>query len=296
MAGYIIYNGFWNKEGPSEPVVMLQDAAARQGITLTPLKNSELCAQLSSSVAVPPLTSEDYVLCWDKDVRLMYALEAVGVRVYNSASAVERCDDKAATHRILSHGGVPQPHTLVAPMTYVNMDADAAEPFVQTVLRTFAFPVVVKECYGSFGRQVYLAQNETALRAHIAAMAARPFLVQQYIAESAGVDHRLYVVGERVVAAMERRNDTDFRANIAGGGVGTAYTPTAEETALARRCCALLGATFAGVDLLTTPHGPLVCEVNASAYLAGITACTGVDVAGEIVSCVVQREAARLGR
>lgn len=292
MAGYIIYNGFWNKDGPSEPVLMLQEAAARQGVALTPLANTALCAALSDAVAVPPLTSEDFVLCWDKDVRLMRALEAIGVRAYNSASAVERCDDKATTHLVLARGGVPQPKTLVAPMTYVHMDKAEAEPFIQQVLASFAFPVVVKECYGSFGRQVYLAENEATLREYIENMAARPFVVQQYIKESAGVDHRLYVVGDKVVAAMERRNDTDFRANIAGGGVGTAYTPTAEEVTLALRCCALLGTTFAGVDLLITPQGPLVCEVNASAYLAGITACTGVDVAGEIVAHVRHREEA----
>ena len=112
--------------------------------------------------------------------------------------------------------------------------------------------------------------------------------------ETAGTDLRIYVVDGRVAAAMRRRSDTDFRANIGGGGHGEAYDPSPEEAALAVRCCRILGAQFAGVDLLWDADGsPLVCEVNSNAHMAGITACTGVDVAGEIVNFVFSRERQR---
>ena len=95
------------------------------------------------------------------------------------------------------------------------------------------------------------------------------------------------MVGGRLAAAMRRVNPADFRANIGSGGHGQAYVPTAEETALAQEACRVLGVPIAGVDILHTPQGkPLLCEVNSSAQLAGITACTGVDIAGEIVSFV----------
>lgn len=98
----------------------------------------------------------DYALFWDKDVRLARALEAMGVRLYNTAAAVAVCDDKAATHLELARRGVPMPRTLVAPMTYVNMDAQG-DAFLRRGAETLGFPLVVKECFGSLGGQVYLA-------------------------------------------------------------------------------------------------------------------------------------------
>ena len=147
--------------------------------------------------------------------------------------------------------------------------------------------MVVKECYGSLGGQVYLVQNEEELWERALSLGSRPFILQQFV-QPAGEDFRLYVVGDRVAAAMRRRAaDGDFRANVALGGQAEAYTPTEEEIWIARRSCQLLGLTFGGVDLLHDENGrPLLCEVNSNAHMAGITACTGVDIAAEIIRTV----------
>ena len=299
MAGYVLYNGFWNREAP-DPVRRLVQAGQRRGIPLFPVPNSAFVAEFPGT-SIPPyarvtgprgaLTAQDFVLCWDKDVRLLRAMEACGVRVYNPADGVALCDDKAATHRVLAEAGVPMPHTLVAPMTYVSYE-EPGDAFLQTAAQTLGFPLVVKECFGSLGEQVYLAHDHAELLSLARQMGARPFLLQEFIAP-AGEDYRLYVVGDRVAAAMRRRSAGDFRANIGAGGSGDRYTPSAEEAALACRCCALLGLGFGGVDLLHDPDGrPLVCEINASAHMAALTACTGVDVAEQIVCYVRERESA----
>lgn len=189
------------------------------------------------------------MLFWDKDVRLARALEACGARLTNPAEAVALCDDKAATHLVLAKAGVPMPRTLVAPMTYLSFDAPGEE-FLRLGAQKLGFPLVVKECFGSLGGQVYLAEDAAGLRRLADAMGPKPFLLQEFVVASAGTDKRLYVVGNRVAAAMQRRSDTDFRANIGLGGHGGAYSPTPEEETLALRCCRLLGAEIAGVDLL----------------------------------------------
>ena len=211
-------------------------------------------------------------------------------RLYEeTAAAVAVCDDKAATHLELARRGVPMPRTLVAPMTYVNMDAQG-DAFLRRGAETLGFPLVVKECFGSLGGQVYLARDRGQLCRLADTMGPKPFLLQQFVAASAGEDKRLYVVGGRVAAAMRRRSEMDFRANIGGGGRGEACSPTAEEERLALECAAILGAEIAGVDLLQSETGPLVCEVNSNAHFAALTACTGVDVAGLIADYVLQRE------
>ena len=293
MAGYIIYNGFWNPGGPSDPVCRLQAAAAGRGCILTPLPNTELIARFESGVAVEGLNGEDYALFWDKDVRLARAMEACGMRLYNSAAGVALCDDKAATHLCLAAAGLPMPRTLAAPMTYLQMDAGPSAHFLEEAEQRLGFPMVVKECFGSLGGQVYLARNREELARLSQDMAARPFLAQEFIGASAGRDVRLYMVGGQLAAAMERRSDVDFRANVGAGGRAAPYAPPQEEIRLAAACCRLLGVGFAGVDLLHDKDGrPLVCEVNSNAYMAALTDCTGVDVAGCIVDYVLEREAA----
>mgnify|MGYP001660779902 FL=1 len=295
MAGYLIYNGFWNPKGPPDAVRRLQQAGERAGGPLTPLPNTALAADFAGGTPAvrradtpgkEPLTAADFALFWDKDVRLARTMEAVGMRLYNPADGVAVCDDKAATHLALARHGLPMPRTLAAPMTYLHMDAGPAEAFYRTAEELLGYPLVLKECFGSLGGQVHLVRDGGQLRRLADTLAARPFLLQEYIPPG-GEDFRLYMVGGRLAAAMRRVNPADFRANIGSGGHGQAYVPTAEETALAQEACRVLGVPIAGVDILHTPQGkPLLCEVNSSAQLAGITACTGVDIAGEIVSFV----------
>ncbi|MCL2488236.1 MAG: RimK family alpha-L-glutamate ligase [Oscillospiraceae bacterium] len=301
MTGYIVYNGFRYPAEPPDPAVRLIRAGKNKGVDIRPLPNTAaVAAFLPAGGALPRETIRiltdpsagflgnrpDFVLFWDKDVRLARAMEAAGWRLFNRAEAVALCDDKAATHLRLAAVGIPMPATVTAPMTYFHIDPGPAAVFLREAARLLGFPMVVKECFGSLGGQVYLARDPTELARLADAMAARPFLCQQYI-PGGNTDKRLYVVGDRVAAAMTRHNRADFRANIAGGGVSAAYSPTAEEQALAVESCRVLGLDFGGVDMLDDGGRPLVCEVNASAYLAEIERVTGVDVASEIIQCLM---------
>ena len=130
-----------------------------------------------------------------------------------------------------------------------------------------------KECYGSFGAQVFLCHSKEEIESHIT---ARPFLLQKFCKESAGHDKRIEVIGGRCVAAMERYNPADFRANITNGGQMRPCTPTREEEALALAATEKLGLLFGGVDLL---DDGTVCEVNSNAHLVNLKKCTGIDTA-----------------
>ena len=291
MAGYIVYNGFWNPHTPPDPVQRLQAAARQRGWTLRPIPNTALPIVVSpSGAAVPGMCPGDVALFWDKDIRLGQALTAMGVHLYNPIDAVAVCDDKGATHLALAAQGIPMPRTLLAPMTYRDITAPI-DAFLRRAMEELSFPMVVKECYGSLGGQVYLAHDPEELRRMAMSMGSKPFLVQEFMRAAAGEDLRLYVVGDRVIAAMRRHSDTDFRSNIAAGGQGEAYIPTPEQEQLALRCCRTLGLAFGGVDLLWDATGaPVVCEVNSNAFMGGITACTVVDVAGAIVEYLRRQE------
>lgn len=108
--------------------------------------------------------------------------------------------------------------TVVAPMTYENIGYTSFG-FLDRVISEFGFPIVVKECFGSFGMQVYMVHDRDEFEKTVKDIGGKPMLFQKYIKESSGFDVRLQVVGDEVVAAMYRyTDDGDFRANITHGG------------------------------------------------------------------------------
>lgn len=52
--------------------------------------------------------------------------------------------------------------TVVAPMTYENIGYTSFD-FLDRVISEFGFPLVVKECFGSFGMQVYMVHDREEL-------------------------------------------------------------------------------------------------------------------------------------
>ena len=68
--------------------------------------------------------------------------------------------------------------------------------------------------------QVYLINNREELKSKILELGNRSFLMQEYIDTSYGKDVRVNIIGDKIVGAMERSNQSDFRANITIGGVG----------------------------------------------------------------------------
>lgn len=231
----------------------------------------------------------DFILFWDKDIRLAAYLEQSGYPVFNSSEAIAICDDKSLTHMCLHKAGMPMPRTILAPMTYANIGYNNLD-FLKRVVAQLGFPMVVKECFGSFGMQVYLAHNEEELIEIINKIGGKPFLFQEYIECSSGKDIRIHVVGDQVITSMYRYSENgDFRANITNGGNMKPYEPSEEEKSLAIQCCKAIGLDFAGIDLLFGPDGtPLVCEVNSNAHFKNIFDCTGVNVADYIMDYIAQ--------
>ena len=78
----------------------------------------------------------------------------------------------------------------------------------------------------------------------------QPFIIQEYI-DTSGTDIRALVVGDKVVAAMKRKAQTEEkRANIHAGGKGLPVQLSREITNLAIATAKALKAEICGVDIL----------------------------------------------
>lgn len=287
--GYIIINGFLREEKFFSLYSALKQSADKAGLQLELKTNIELMCDIASGKTVANETLPPFAIFWDKDVRLAKTLEAAGMKLFNSASAIELCDDKSLTHIALMNR-VPQPKTVLIPLTFPRVGYTDCT-FLEKIADYLGFPFVIKQCFGSFGAGVYLAGNMEEAKAALMKTAGGTAIAQQYIASSFARDIRAYVVGDKVAAAMLRHNESgDFRANVAQGGKADAYALSEAQAALAVKTAQILGCTFAGVDLLFGENGEMtVCEVNSNAHFAGISAATGVNIADKIIEAVAQR-------
>lgn len=284
--GLMVVNAFLKTNKFDEIYLTLMEAAKARRMGLDVKTNAEVCWELCDGSFAP--AAYDFVLFWDKDTRLALRLEQLGLRLFNTADSIRRCDDKGLTYLSLAGQGVPMPFTLIAPQTFPNIGYTHLD-FAKRIGDRMGYPLVLKECFGSFGQQVYLIQTQEELLAKLTALAGTPMLFQKPVTESFGRDVRLNVVGDQVVASILRKStDGDFRSNLSRGGAMEAYTPTPAESDLAIRAVKCLGLDFAGVDVLFGKDGPLLCEVNSNAHFKTTLQCTGVNMADKIMHHIME--------
>jgi len=285
--GLILLNAYASMKAVSGQAARLQQELAQRGVTTHILRNGQLPVEITAAGEIRAQTQADFVIYLDKDPYTSLMLEKAGLRLFNRHEAIQICDDKLATFIRLAGAGIPMPRTLPAPLCYYpGTPVDPA--FLDRIADTLGYPLVVKECLGSLGAQVYRADDREGLEHIVGTVDNRRHLYQQYVAHSAGRDIRVIVIGGRAVAAMRRVSDTDFRSNIELGGRGEPIDLPAEVAALAEKAATLLELDYAGVDVLFGPDGYLLCEVNSNAFFEGIEAVTGHNVAGDYADHIVR--------
>ena len=106
-----------------------------------------------------------------------------------------------------------------------------------------------------------------------------------------GRDIRVFVVGGRVVGAIERTAPAgEWRTNVSRGGAVRPFELPAAWEQMALQAAAAVGADYAGVDLLPSRDGVVfVLEVNGIPGWKGLQQATGVDVSGAIVEHLIGR-------
>lgn len=219
---------------------------------------------------------------------ILRQFQSMHIYTSDKAFVLEVGRDKMRCMQRLLKKEVPFPSTGIA---YAKKDFDTM------VERVGGAPIIVKLVEGTEGIGVFLARDakEAVYLLKTFKQLSTPLIVQKFIEESSGSDIRAFVVGGKVVAAMERTsNDGDFRANIALGGQSKALTLSAEEEKVALDAVKAIGINIAGVDLIRSNKGPLVIEINVAPNFGGtwgLEDVSGVDVAGAIIEYAVSEQA-----
>ena len=283
MRGWLVVNSFMNTNKFLSLYEMLSLAFKKHNVELEIKKASDISLEVGEIIANKP----DFAIFWDKDIYLAERLEKSGVRLFNNKRAIMLCDNKILMYQALSENNIRIPKTYVAPKTFEGFNYNNRD-FLDKVMKEINFPVVVKEAFGSFGEQVYLANDKDSLNKIVDAIGYKDFLIQEYIASSQGKDVRINVVGDQAVVSMLRENDNDFRSNISNGGHGSLYQPSKDFIDLALRATKALGLDFAGVDVMFGEDGPILCEVNSNPQFASTLQATGVNLADYIANYIIK--------
>lgn len=213
---------------------------------------------------------------------VLHYFQALNVPCLNHADAFVKARDKWLSLQLLLANGIAVPTSLLGGLETKANDA----------VRHIGIPIILKTLSGSQGIGVVLAEQpqsavsmlETLKQANV------PTLAQEFIAEAQGADLRCFVVGNRIVAAMQRIGQAgEFRANCHRGARAEKVILTEQEKHVALNATKVLGLDVAGVDLIRSANGPLVLEVNASPGLEMIEKTSGIDIALQMILYLEQK-------
>ena len=218
--------------------------------------------------AVPGGSLEQVILRMDT----LHCLERLGIPFMNRPHSIEKAVDKYYTLRLLELAGIPVPRTTVT-------------QFTRDALRAFRRykDVVVKPLFGSGGvGMTRVSDHEIARRVFRSLESNRYVMYIQEYLEHGTRDIRVFVIGEKAIAAMTRVGDT-WKSTLRQGAQPQPYELTPELAKLAVKCAETIGLEYTGVDILDTEQGFVVTEVNSSSGWQGLQQVTKINVAKQLV-------------
>jgi len=266
---------------------LLFEALDARGVAYEKLDDRELVFNLHDP---SPLQQFDMILerCINHS-RALYALHMLngwGIKTVNSAEVARICGDKLLTTLALMQHKVPVPPNMVAFTPEAAMEA----------IETLGYPVVLKPCIGSWGRLLSKINDRDAAEAileHKQILGSYHhsiYYIQKYV-DKPGRDIRSFVVGDETIAAIYRSSD-HWITNTALGGKASKCPVTPEIADLSRRATQAVGGGMLAIDLLESPDGILVNEVNYTMEFRNSIDTTGVDIPGKMIDYVLREAAA----
>ena len=155
------------------------------------------------------------------------------------------------------------------------------------------FPFILKHNLSSQGRDVHKITSDEQLKELIPSRySARTTLVQPFL--KAGEDLRVIVLGGKAIGAMRRRaQEGHYLTNFSVGGIVEAYDLTKDmkrAREIAEETANYFDTEYVGVDLMSDENGDWkLLEINRACQFEGFEKSTGINVAKEVVSYLVEK-------
>lgn len=220
----------------------MQEAAERQGIELDVITYETLIMTLSGDETLfYNRQAPDFLIIRTCTPWLNEAAEMRGIRVFNRASVSRIANDKRLSHAFVNSLGVP-----MLPSTAAHREALARiSP---------EYPYILKDPLGRGGTGVEWISRPQQLYTS----RRKNDLLMQPVGGQRGKDVRVYIVGGRIVAAVLRESETNFKANISGGASASLFQLKEEDRQIIEKITDAVFIDFAGLDFLLAEDGSLL--------------------------------------
>jgi ribosomal protein S6--L-glutamate ligase len=209
---------------------------------------------------------------------ILEAAEAAGIPTINNSRSIRLVRDKAVAAAFARAHGLPIPPTYFV-----------AHPRLLEQIPETDYPIVVKPSNGSSCRGVYRLNNPGDLAALVIAEANDSFFLAQRYAENSGFDMKVYVTGTEVYAAIAKKSP--LHSNVEEHFVP--LTPQVRKLAL--EVGKLFGLDIYGVDIVETPQGPAILDINDFPSFGGVPRAV-VRVAEYVLHAARRAELQRIAR
>jgi ribosomal protein S6--L-glutamate ligase len=212
-------------------------------------------------------------------LELYRTLAESGALLINEVGALTTAIDKFKSSWLFARAGLP------TPSVHLVQRLDEARLAVEQLGEA-----VVKPVFGSLGIGVQRLQRERSEEQLAELLERYGCLYLQELVEPVELDVRAFVIGERVEAAVARRPaEGEFRGNVSLGASAEPVELDRELERLAVAATRIVGLAYSGVDILITPDGPQLLEVNGTPSFRGVNRATGRDMAEAIVEHAMAR-------
>ena len=216
-------------------------------------------------------------------------LEKKDVVLVNSPESIQNAANKYYSSYLLARRGLPVPRTFAVQSRERAMDVLAEVP-----------DAVIKPIFGYKGRGIIRVKEGNVIEPEGSVsgvlvekmvdeiLVHRGMLYIQEFVENPGRDVRAFVVGDRVAGAIYRNApDGYWLNNLSQGGKASACVLSPEQKEMCLKASEVIGTVFSGVDLIESPSGSLVLEVNGTPSGAGIYSVWGINSAEMIIDHIL---------
>ncbi len=213
-------------------------------------------------------------------------IENMGIPVVNGYIPTIITKNKIRTLQYLQKNGLSFPKTVIV---------NSRENLEEAVDKFTRYPIILKKPVGREGVGVMFMSEKKTLSSVMDVLLHEDkwggqYMLQEYVKEAKNKDLRIFIVGNKIIAAMERiAKPGEFRANFSLGGEVKLAQLTDAEKKLALTASKVIGIEISGVDIIRSKSGPMILEVNSNPGFIGITKATGVDVAKYIIDYAVKK-------
>jgi ribosomal protein S6--L-glutamate ligase len=274
---------------PSKNSEELVEAAKGQGHEVVGGQTAEVSSEVSPSGSrfwLRDVEVTDFDVCLlrsfgpgsceqlTRRISLIEHMEVAGIRVVNPCYAFRRARDKYATQYTLEAASLP------IPTTYTTESMSDAY-HVSEIYGDFIY----KPILSSMGKgSMRFSDPDLAYNAYkMLDRYNQPLILQKYV-QNPGRDIRVFVIGDEVVgSAYKYKAEGKWKTNVAQGGRMVDEKVPENILELGLSATHAMGLDYSGVDVMESPDGPVILEVNGSPGWQALNPAANIKVAEEIV-------------